>query len=105
MGNQLQDVINTCMQLPKRPSFETNLRAEIAIDGTWYTGSITTISFPAHPDAARPDIPCSLEFRIGSDNYEVEVLRYENDIIYAKLGKSKNAQRVMMVVSDDLSSH
>ena len=104
MGNQLQDVINSCMQLPKRPSFETNLRAEIAIDGTWYTGSITTISFPANPDAARPDATCSLEFRIGSDNYEVEVLRYENDIIYAKLGRSKNAQRVMMVVSDDLSS-
>lgn len=89
------------MQLPKRPSYETNLRAEIAIDGTWYSGSITTISFPAHPNSSKPDTPCSLEFKIGSNNYEVEVLRYENDIIYAKLGRSKDAQRVMMVVSDD----
>ena len=92
------------MNIPKRPSYETNMRAEIAIDGTWYSGTITTISFPAHPDAARPDAPCSLEYTIGSDNYEVEVLRYEDDIIYAKLGKSKDAQRVMIVVSDDLSS-
>ena len=92
------------MNIPKRPSYETNMRAEIAIDGTWYTGFITTITFPAHPDAARPDAPCSLEYTIGSDNYEVEVLRYEDDIIYAKLGKSKDAQRVMIVVSDDLSS-
>ena len=80
------------------------MRAEIAIDGTWYSGTITTITFPAHPDAARPDAPCSLEYTIGSDNYEVEVLRYQDDIIYAKLGKSKDAQRVMIVVSDDLSS-
>ena len=92
------------MNIPKRPSYETNMRAEIAIDGTWYSGTITTITFPAHPDAARPDAPCSLEYTIGSDNYEVEVLRYEDDIIYAKLGKSKDAQRVMIVVSDDLSS-
>ena len=92
------------MNIPKRPSYETNMRAEIAIDGTWYSGTITTISFPAHPDAARPDAPCSLEYTIGSDNYEVEVLRYQDDIIYAKLGKSKDAQRVMIVVSDDLSS-
>ena len=92
------------MNIPKRPSYETNMRAEIAIDGVWYRGTITTISFPAHPDAARPDAPCSLEYTIGSDNYEVEVLRYEDDIIYAKLGKSKDAQRVMIVVSDDLSS-
>jgi hypothetical protein len=92
------------MNIPKRPSYQTNMRAEIAIDGTWYSGTITTITFPAHPDAARPDVPCSLEYTIGSDNYEVEVLRYQDDIIYAKLGKSKDAQRVMIVVSDDLSS-
>ena len=86
------------MQLPKRPSYETQMEAEIAIDGTWYTGSITTISFPAHPDAARPDIPCSLEFRIGSENYKIEILRYADEIIYGKLGTSKDAKRVMIVV-------
>lgn len=82
----------------KRPSYETDLKAEIAIDGCWYHGTIKTISFPSHPSSPKPDTPCALEFSIGSDNYEAEIIRYADEIIYAKLGTSKEAKRVMIVL-------
>jgi len=85
-------------QRNKRPYYDTDLEATIAIDGCWYSCRITGLAFPAHPSSPKPDVPVSCDVEIGSDKYKIEILRYQDEMIWGKIGVSKDAQRVLIVV-------
>ena len=88
------------MRLPKRPYYETNIAAEMYHDNDWYNATITALAFPANPDSAKPDVPVSCDVKIGNEEYKIEILRYEDNIIYGKIGVSKDVPRVIIVVEE-----
>jgi hypothetical protein len=85
---------------PKRPYYETNIRCEVGFEEGWYRGTITGLAFPSNPDSPTPDKPIQIDISIGNDDYKITVLRYDDDIIYGKVGVAKGSKRVMIVVQD-----